>query len=149
MLDSATLALPALLCSVPCWRSANTCRSGRRVEKHILLCQSNGGNSFHQLDEDSLWDVGLVSTQGCHPVRISPSRTEQPDCGLGIQGGTDISGMEAEGGVIPQDLCVSGPLQNRPLIATWLNNQLDRYISWRPDPGAILTDAFQTSWKEL
>ena len=35
------------------------------------------------------------------------------------------------------------------LFATRLNNQLDRYISWRPDLGAILTDAFQASWKEL
>ena len=35
------------------------------------------------------------------------------------------------------------------LFATRLNAQLDNYISWRPDPGAMLTDAFQTSWKEL
>jgi len=35
------------------------------------------------------------------------------------------------------------------LFASRLNKQLDRYISWRPDPGAILTDAFQTNWKEL
>ena len=35
------------------------------------------------------------------------------------------------------------------LFVTRLNHQLNRYISWRPDPGAMLTDAFQTSWKEL
>ena len=41
-----------------------------------------------------------------------------------------------------------GPCET-DLFATQLNNQLDRYISWRPHPGAMLTDAFQTSWKGL
>ena len=34
------------------------------------------------------------------------------------------------------------------LFATRLNNQLKRYISWRPDPFAIATDAFTISWWE-
>ena len=34
------------------------------------------------------------------------------------------------------------------LFATRLNNQLERYISWRPDPFAIATDAFRSSWQE-
>ena len=35
------------------------------------------------------------------------------------------------------------------LFATRLNAQLDRYVSWRPDPFAISTDAFQIPWQKL
>ena len=33
------------------------------------------------------------------------------------------------------------------LFASRLNNQLKRYVSWRPDPFAIMVDAFQMTWK--
>ena len=33
------------------------------------------------------------------------------------------------------------------LFATRLNNQLERYVSWRPDPFSITTDAFTLSWQ--
>ena len=35
------------------------------------------------------------------------------------------------------------------LFAMRLNNQLPYYISWRPDPFAVATDAFQISWVYL
>ena len=34
------------------------------------------------------------------------------------------------------------------LFATRLNNQLERYVSWRPDPFAIATDTFTIPWQE-
>ena len=33
------------------------------------------------------------------------------------------------------------------LFATRLNHQLDYYVSWRPDPFAMATDAFQITWR--
>ncbi len=35
---------------------------------------------------------------------------------------------------------------NIDLFASRLNAQLDAYISWKPDPGAVITDAFSVSW---
>ena len=34
------------------------------------------------------------------------------------------------------------------LFASRLNNQVDNYISWKPDPAAMAVDAFTTSWSE-
>jgi hypothetical protein len=34
------------------------------------------------------------------------------------------------------------------LFASRLNKQLERYVSWRPDPNACFTDAFSVSWKD-
>ncbi|XP_069122383.1 uncharacterized protein [Argopecten irradians] len=34
------------------------------------------------------------------------------------------------------------------LFASRLNHQLERYVSWRPDPGAIAIDAFSFIWNE-
>ena len=35
------------------------------------------------------------------------------------------------------------------LFASRLNSQLDKYISYLPDPGALSVDAFATSWKDI
>ena len=35
------------------------------------------------------------------------------------------------------------------LFASRLNNQLPLYVSWRPDPYAMATDAFQVRWMDL
>ena len=35
------------------------------------------------------------------------------------------------------------------LFATRLNTQLDKYVSYHPDPGAYLTDAFSFSWHHI
>jgi hypothetical protein len=35
------------------------------------------------------------------------------------------------------------------LFADRLNTQKKRYVSWKPDPGAIATDAFSISWNQL
>ena len=42
---------------------------------------------------------------------------------------------------------VMGPCQI-DLFATRLNHQLDHYVSWRPDPFATATDAFQITWRD-
>ena len=41
-----------------------------------------------------------------------------------------------------------GPCQV-DLFASRLSAQLPRYMSWRPDPGSIATDALRQSWKEI
>lgn len=35
------------------------------------------------------------------------------------------------------------------MFATRLNNQIETYISWKPDPFAMAVDAFQVSWREI
>ncbi|XP_070564060.1 uncharacterized protein [Ptychodera flava] len=35
------------------------------------------------------------------------------------------------------------------LFASRINHQLEKYISWRPDPGAMATDALQISWGHM
>ena len=45
-----------------------------------------------------------------------------------------------------------GKLQAHPdvgMFASRLNKQFPRYISFRPDPGAYLVDAFSPQWNEL
>ena len=35
------------------------------------------------------------------------------------------------------------------LFASWLNHQVDRYVSYQPDPQAVAVDAFLVNWKEF
>ena len=49
-----------------------------------------------------------------------------------------------------QEACMQ--LQASPkidLFASRLNSQMETYVSYRPDPGAVAIDAFSLSWKEL
>ena len=43
-------------------------------------------------------------------------------------------------------LCASPDID---LFASRVNNQMERYVSYRPDPGAVAIDAFSLSWKTL
>ena len=38
-------------------------------------------------------------------------------------------------------------MPNIDLFASRLNHQLQPYVSWHPDPGAVAVDAFHLSWK--
>ena len=41
------------------------------------------------------------------------------------------------------------PELNIDLFASRLNNQLESYCSWKPDPGCTYVDAFSTTWSKL
>ena len=46
-------------------------------------------------------------------------------------------------------LCHTFGMPTVDLFASRLNNQLERYISWRPDPGAFAVDAFTVGWSQM
>ena len=46
-------------------------------------------------------------------------------------------------------ICVKWGIPEIDLFANRLNNQLDRYISWKPDPGAMAVDAFALDWHKI
>lgn len=48
--------------------------------------------------------------------------------------------------VVFQDITKEYPNLNIDLFATRLNNKLDTYCSWKPDPGCEFVDAFSVSW---
>lgn len=50
-------------------------------------------------------------------------------------------------GVFNWVMMVMGPCQ-LDLFTSRLNHQLRKYVSWRPDPFAMATDAFQLVWKD-
>ena len=35
------------------------------------------------------------------------------------------------------------------LFASLMNHQINKYISWKPDPTSIATDAFQQNWSQM
>jgi len=44
-------------------------------------------------------------------------------------------------------LCNTFGMPEIDMFATRLNKQLERYVSWAPDPGSIAIDAMSTSWR--
>ena len=61
--------------------------------------------------------------------------------------------LDAEWKLNPEDLQAAfKELRVKPdidLFASRLNNQTDRYVSFRPDPDAVAVDAFSISWRDL
>ena len=70
----------------------------------------------------------------------------QCDSRSGVTDTSVLSRVEAQRDRIPGN--VEGPCRV-DLFASRLNNQLPLYVSWRPDPFAMATDAFQLQWTDL
>lgn len=47
------------------------------------------------------------------------------------------------------DLCSIFPSPHRDLFASRINNKLDNYVSWHPDPGSLATNAFSIPWNNV
>ena len=80
-------------CSLDFHEGPMECPCRSKNGKHVSPGQM-GGDLVPQLDESSLWDVGLLSPERCHPFGFSPARSEKSDYGLGIQGSADFCGVE-------------------------------------------------------
>jgi len=47
-----------------------------------------------------------------------------------------------------QEICLRTGFPTIDLFASRHSNQIKRYISWKPDPNSVATDAFQQNWRE-
>ena len=114
----------------------------------IAYVNRMGGTHSHQLSAiaSSLW-------QWCLQRRILLSAEHLP-------GAQNVS-ADAESRTLPSSaewklqkevfqwiLDLMGPCQV-DLFATRLNHQLPHYVSWKPDPHAIATDAFEMTWSDV
>ena len=109
--------------------------------QHITpgLYQTNGRNPVPEFDESDLREVGLVSPEGYHPFGISPTSISNQTA--------DWESREvqtsAEWKLNARSFRKICTYLRKDLFATQLNAQLDNYISWIPDPGAMLSDQLE------
>ena len=89
--------------------------------------------------------LAVVPSEGHHTVCRAPPRNSQPNSRCRIPNLSLLSQMAIASFGIQEDKHLLGPCQV-DLFATSLNHQLPYYISWRPDPFALSTDAFQGKW---
>jgi len=96
----------------------------------------------------SLWDWCLQ-----RGITLSASHLPDLDNVIADQKSrdTDVSRVDAPQGTLLRGQKVLGTFQHTvvDLFASRLNHQLSKYMSWKPDPGAMSNDAFKTSWKKL
>ena len=115
-----------------------------KMDNRTAICYINrmGGTRSHTFSH-SLPAMAMVPSKGYYTFCRIPTRREQCHSRSGIPNSTILSRVDVENGSIQQ---VFGQC-SVDLFASRLNNQFGRYISWRPDPFAIMADAFQMSWK--
>ena len=89
----------------------------------------------------------LVPYQECHTSSLSPPRNSQRESGRGIKD------HERSDWMLCPEIFRSIQAQLGPseidLFASRLTKQLPTYVSWRPDPEALETDAFSMNWNGL
>ena len=133
--------------------SENVCQRQREPEHPTphgqhnshLICESNGGDPFIQPLGNSRKPVAMVFTKRDKAV----SRTSSGALNVWADAESCTLPSSAEW-KLQESIChrvldLLGPCQI-DLFATRLNHQLPQYVSWRPDPHAVATDAFEMRW---
>ena len=110
--------------------------------------QSHGRYKVPKLSTMCSALVAMVSTKEDHHLSRAPTRGEQCHRRSGVPNTSFFSRMELHPAICHQITQLLGPCQV-DLFATRLNNQFPRYVSWRSDPFALATDAFQIFWLNL
>ena len=110
-----------------------------------LTCELNGGTHSYNLSAiaRSLWQWCLQRLSAEYlPVTLNAwaaaeSRTLPSSAEWKLQGS-----------ICHCVLGLLGPCQV-DLLATHLNHQLPQYVSWRPDPHAVVAKAFEMRWADF
>ena len=109
-----------------------------------LVYQSQGRNTLPGTHPDNTRTLELVHTaghlSGCTPCPREIKCPSRPR----IKGISRRHRLEA---TPSSDQTLSISMQDRPLCN--LTCQLKQYISWRPDPKAVHTDALNVNWHAL
>ena len=139
-------------------RGCNGCENVRKArEEHVRLQMDNKTAIFYINRMGGTRSQNLVYPvcqlwQWCLQQGITLSAEYLPGVNNGIADEESCTMQSsAEWKLNPQVfICIlqaMGPCQI-DLFATRFNHQLNRYVSWRPDPFAVATDAFQMPWKD-
>ena len=125
---------------------SRNCISASRQHGRHRLYQQRRGSTLPPASNSVLRDVGLVPDKRHLCDSVSHPRKRERLCGQGIE---SIQGHE---------LMEVGPnnysafvriVRQISLVAGRLTKQLEDYIGWSPDPGAIHTHTFTINWAPL
>ena len=107
-----------------------------------------GGTKSTVLTElaKELWDWALPRKIHISAVHIPGTSNTRAD--IASRYWVDTSDWQLDKNIFKEITKRFGPF-DIDLFANRLNNQLPRYCSWKPDPGAVETDAFSIHWTNL
>ena len=78
--------------------------------------------------------------------RPTYSRSKQYGSRCRVPSYEGLEPLEAE---VRCDPPINNRMPSRPICITPVPTQLDKYVSWRPEPNALYTDAFAISWSNM
>ena len=113
-----------------------------RQQNSSSLHQQIRGNPFTWSNISSLRDVEFCSRQKNNLISSVYSLRGNSHCRQKVKGVSGQPGMDAASS------SVSGIAKRSDidLFATGVNHQVPAFVSWRPEPGAVTTDAFNIKW---
>ena len=118
----------------------------QRQQNSSDLHQQTGGNPFTSSDISSLRDVEFCSRQKLNLVSSVCSRRGKSHCRQEVKGVPGQHGMDAASSSVSGIAKRSWLLRYRSLCNTCEPPGFAFSVSWRPEPGAAATDAFNVKW---
>lgn len=94
-----------------------------------------------------LSNMAVVSQQRYNHGRTTSTGVSKCNSRRGVPIAGELQQLETLPEIFQQIYLLWGPLEI-DLFASWLTNQLPRCVSWKPDPGAEVTDAFSLNWAQ-
>ena len=117
--------------------------------QHIspVVCDQDGRHTVSQTNRGCTPNVGLVPPKADNPHTSQGWKTRWPTRSPGKyerQQSGSCTRRCSTGSVLTW-----GRACTVDIFAMRLNHQLDKYVSWRPDPGAMMTNAFHIRWTDM
>ena len=129
-------------------QTEHSCSSEDGQQDSHMLHQPHGGNKITEPVTYSMPALAMVPAKGHYTISRTPTGDEQCHSRQGIPHDSVVSRMDAGHNSVQEIKTLIFGHCSIYLFASRLNNQLKRYVSWRPDPFSVATDAFLISWKE-
>ena len=91
-------------------------------------------------------DVGVEPAAEYIPLCSAPTQEGECDSGQGVQDNEGQMRLDVEPSGLRSNTVLDRSMQDTHLFASHPTRQLPRFFSWRPDPEAEKTDAFNQDW---
>ena len=138
------------VCCASLWKGQTEDSHLPQDDQHIspVLCDQDGGTRSTRLTEVArqMWDWCLfqqMTLSASHPSGLDNQVADQE-----LRQVQTSAEWKLQEKVFNKICAHLGPC-TVDLFATRLNHRLDKYVSWRPDPGAMMTNAFHINWVGL
>ena len=130
-------------------QGSSTCQTADGQCVSSSLYQQNGGHPFPNSSQIGYRPLKLVPRPQNTCVGRTPTRSSELEGRQGVSSDNRLQRLEIESSIFQNPCSEMGTFASRSLCLPTITFQLPWFVSWKPVPHAIATDAFLMNWGDI